>query len=113
MVGPSDESVELTGTTDNADYEEFLDNYSHPFAVQEGEVLQGRVLSVSETEVIVDIGRKSEGLVPASQFPQLDGRPAVKSGDVIEVMLDRSGQPVEGYNQHTHKRAHRLQVWDQ
>jgi small subunit ribosomal protein S1 len=113
MVGPSDEFVELSGTADSADYEAFLDNYSNQIAVHEGEVVHGRVLNVSETEVIVDIGRKSEGLVPASQFPQVEGKPAVKPGDTIEVMLDRSGQPVEGYILLSYERAHRLQIWDQ
>jgi len=37
--------------------------------------------------VIVDIGRKIEGLVPASQFPQTNGLPAVSPGDTVEVML--------------------------
>ena len=74
--------------------------------------MHGHVLSVSEKEVIVDIGRKSEGLVPASQFSLVGGKPAVKPGDVIDVMFDRTGEPVEGYILLSYERAHRLQVWD-
>jgi small subunit ribosomal protein S1 len=116
MVGPSsDEFVEVPEShTDSEDYQAFLEDYSHltsPSA-QEGDVLQGTVLSVSDKEVIVDIGRKIEGLVPASQFPQANGKPAVHAGETIEVMIDRSGQQVEGYILLSHERAHRRQAWE-
>ncbi len=111
MAGPSNEYVELAGTADNADYQAFLDDYSSHFTTN-GEILHGRVLSVSEKEVIVDIGRKIEGLVPAVQFPQVEGKPAVKPGDVIEVMFDRHGEPTEGYILLSYERAHRLQMWE-
>ncbi|MBV9759588.1 MAG: 30S ribosomal protein S1 [Acidobacteriaceae bacterium] len=111
MAGPSDEYVELAGAADDAAYAAFLDDYSSHFPAH-GEVLHGHVLSVSDKEVIVDIGRKTEGLVPASQFPQADGKPAIKTGDVIEVMFDRSGEQVEGYILLSYERAHRIQVWE-
>jgi small subunit ribosomal protein S1 len=112
MAGSSDEYVELAGAADNAAYQAFLDDYSRYFPATNREILHGRVLSVSSKEVIVDIGRKTEGLVPASQFPFVDEKPAVKPGDVIEVMFDRSGEPVEGYILLSYERAHRLQVWE-
>ncbi len=66
-----------------------------------------------EKEVITDIGRKSEGLVPASQFPLIAGKPNVHPGDTIEVgMFDRTGPPVEGYILLSHERAHRRQAWE-
>ncbi len=112
MAGPSDDSVELAGSTDSADYQAFLDDYSSHFTTKDREILLGHVLTVSDKEVIVDIGRKIEGLVPASQFPLVDNKPAVKAGDVIEVMFDRTGEPVEGYILLSYERAHRLQIWD-
>jgi small subunit ribosomal protein S1 len=112
MAGSSDEYLELAGTADNAAYQAFLDDYSSHFPATDREILHGRVLNVSDKEVIVDIGRKTEGLVPASQFPLIEGKPAVKPGDVIEVMFDRSGEQVEGYILLSYERAHRLQVWE-
>jgi small subunit ribosomal protein S1 len=112
MAGPSDDQFEMSGTADSADYQAFLDDYSSPPTHSEGEFLHGTVLSVSEKEVIVDIGRKIEGLVPASQFPLVDGRPNVKPGDVIEVMFDRGGHPVEGYILLSYERAHRRHAWE-
>ncbi|MBV9158625.1 MAG: 30S ribosomal protein S1 [Acidobacteriaceae bacterium] len=112
MAGLSDEYVETPGTVDNNDYQAFLDDYSSHFTPNHHEILHGNVLSVSDKEVIVDIGRKIEGLVPASQFPQIEGKPVVKTGDVIEVMFDRSGEQVEGYILLSYEKAHRLQIWE-
>lgn len=108
-----DEFAELPGAVDSSDdYQTFLETYSSQFTTSDREVLQGQVLKVSEKEVIVDIGRKIEGLVPASQFPQVDGAPSVKAGDTIEVMFDRTGEQVEGYILLSHEKAHRLHIWD-
>lgn len=111
MEGPQDETLELPAS-DSSDYQAFLETYSNQFTTSDREIFQGQVLKVTEKEVIVDIGRKIEGLVPASQFPQANGRPAVSSGDTIEVMFDRSGDQVEGYILLSHEKAHRLHIWD-
>ena len=112
ITGSTDTAVETPANVDNADYQAFLDDYSSQFSSNEGEVLHGHVLTVSDKEVIVDIGRKTEGLVPASQFPWVDGKPAVKAGETIEVMIDRSGNQVEGYILLSYERPHRLHIWE-
>jgi small subunit ribosomal protein S1 len=113
MAGSFDEQVETPGTADNSDYQAFLDDYSSQFTSGGSEQYRGHVLSVTDKEVIVDIGRKIEGLVPASQFPFADGLPAVKRGDVIDVMIDRNGPLVEGYILLSYEKAHRRHVWEQ
>ena len=60
------------------DYEHLLEDYSHFAPPAEGELLEGRVLKVTEKEVIVDFGYKSEGLVPIEQFTQPDGQVQVQ-----------------------------------
>jgi small subunit ribosomal protein S1 len=112
MAGPSDELYEIPGSDPGEDYEALLDDYSQFTSSGEGEVLQGQVLSVSEKEVIVDIGRKSEGLVPASQFPLVDGKPDVHPGDVIEVAIDRGGNQPEGYILLSYERVSRRNAWE-
>lgn len=112
MAVPSDEHVATPGAADDSDYQAFLDGYSSQFTSGEGEAYHGHVLSVSDKEVIVDIGRKIEGLVPATQFPFVDGLPSVKKGDIVEVMIDRTGPPVEGYILLSYERAHRRQIWE-
>jgi small subunit ribosomal protein S1 len=108
----ADKIVDTSGSVDNADYQAFLDEYSSQFVSGKGESLQGHVLSVSDKEVIVDIGRKLEGLVPAAQFPQVEGKPAVQPGETIEVAIDRGGNQVEGYILLSYERPHKLHVWE-
>jgi small subunit ribosomal protein S1 len=112
MAGPLDELYDTAGSGENEDYQALLDDYSQFSRSGEGDLLQGHVLRVSEKEVIVDIGRKIEGLVPASQFPAVEGKPDVKEGDVIEVMIDRSGEQPEGYLLLSYERAHRRHAWE-
>ncbi|MGA3025793.1 MAG: 30S ribosomal protein S1 [Bryobacteraceae bacterium] len=94
------------------DYGQLIDDYSHFAPPAEGEVLQGTVLSVTDKDVIVDFGYKSEGLVPKEQFVLPDGSVHVRAGDVIDVMVDRQGIQPEGYILLSHTRASRLRAWD-
>jgi len=95
-----------------SDYEQLIDDYSHFAPPAEGEVLQGHVLKVTPTEVIVDFGYKSEGLVPIEQFRQPDGSILVNRGDAIDVVIDRKGEEVEGYILLSHEKASRIRAWD-
>ncbi len=94
------------------DYEHLIEDYSHFAPPSEGEVLEGRVLKVTEKEVIVDFGYKSEGLVPIEQFQHPDGHVSVQPGDAIDVMIDRHGPEVEGYILLSHDKASRLRSWE-
>jgi len=89
-----------------------MEDYSHFAPPSEGEVLEGRVLKVTDKEVIVDFGYKSEGLVPIEQFAAPDGHVAVQPGDSIDVMIDRHGPEVEGYILLSHDKASRLRAWE-
>lgn len=93
--------------------EEMLDDYSHFAPPAEGEVLQGYVLKVTANDVIVDFGYKSEGVVPISQIPVVDGKPAVSAGDTIEVMVEKGGTLTpEGYVPLSHRKAQNTKSWD-
>lgn len=112
---PDDPLMEPQVPDNEPDYEQMLDDYAHysHFAPPaEGEILQGHVLSVTDQEVIVDVGYKSEGLVPIDQFRQPDGTVTVQPGDVIDVMVDRGGPQPEGYILLSHEKATRLRSWD-
>ncbi len=113
MAGEADErrpDLPVPGEPD--EYEQFLDDYSHFAPPAEGEVLQGHVLKVTDKEVIVDFGFKSEGLVPIEQFVQADGSVHVQRGDVIDVMVDRQGAEIEGYILLSHEKAARMRAWE-
>src|SRR5690242_4925209 len=104
-------NVEPPVQVNTEDYEHLLDDYSHFVPPSEGAILEGRVLKVTATEVIVDFGSKSEGLVPIEQFREPGGEIHVQSGDVIDVMIDH-GPEVEGYILLSHEKAARLRVWE-
>jgi len=94
------------------DYEHLIEDYSHFAPPSEGELFEGRVLKVTEKEVIVDFGYKSEGLVPIEQFTHAGGQVSIQPGDLIDVMIDRHGPEPEGYVLLSHEKATRLRAWD-
>ncbi|HLH43021.1 MAG TPA: 30S ribosomal protein S1 [Bryobacteraceae bacterium] len=94
------------------DYEHLIEDYGHLTPPSEGELLQGHVVKITPQEVIVDFGYKLEGVVPIEQVRQPDGSIPFKSGDVIDVIVDRHGPQPEGYVLLSHSRASRLRVWD-
>src|SRR5277367_4609025 len=113
MASTADEqNLNSVVSPDEVDYEQLIDDYSHFEPPHEGELLQGRVLRVHPTDVIVDFGYKSEGLVPIEQFTQPDGSVHVQVGDQIDVMVDRQGIQPEGYILLSHQKASRLRSWE-
>src|SRR5262245_21027432 len=90
-----DEGDEMDGRDERAldpeEYERLLDMYDVSFKnFAEGEVVKGIVLQVSESEVIVDVGYKSEGIIPIDEFRDETGKIAVKPGDTVDVLLEKT-----------------------
>ena len=80
-------------------------------APSEDNVIKGTVVKISATHVVVDIGFKSEGLVPIAEATDADGNIKFKPGDEIEVMVQR-GENEEGSVLLSHERAQRVRVWE-
>lgn len=93
-------------------YEQLIDEHSHLAPPAEGELLRGHILKVTDAEVIVDFGYKSEGIVPISQFTGPNGSVEIKPGDEIDVMVDRNAAVVDGYIRLSHDRAVRVRAWE-
>jgi small subunit ribosomal protein S1 len=98
-------------TVDPEEYQHLLEDYSHLAPPSRHEVLDGRVLKVSATGVFIDVGYKSDGFAPLSEFADANGNTTVKAGDVVEVMVE-SGHTSEGYVLLSHEKASRLKIWD-
>jgi small subunit ribosomal protein S1 len=81
-------------------------------AVSEDRVIKGTVLKLTGTHVVVDIGAKSEGMLPLSEVLDPQGNPRFKPGDEIEVMRDK-GEAEEGYINLSHQKAKRIHAWDE
>src|SRR4030095_5543505 len=91
-------------------YGKLLDQYgARRFA--EGEVMKGTVLKITDTDVIVDIGYKSEGIIPKNQFIEPDGTLAVAIGDVIDVLLEDT-EDYDGHIVLSKEKAEKVRIWE-
>jgi small subunit ribosomal protein S1 len=95
---------------ENLGMDQLLDLYTKP-TLAEGEIVKGRVLKITPSDVVVDIGYKSEGLLPASEVTGYDGQVRVKRGDEIEVFIERL-EDSSGYVALSREKAARMRVWD-
>jgi small subunit ribosomal protein S1 len=107
-----DRQIESQSQAADVEYAQLLDDYSHYAPPADGELLHGHVVKITDKEVIVDFGYKSEGLVPIEQVQSSDGTIPFQPGDPIEVMVDHSGERPQGYVLLSHKRASQIRAWD-
>src|SRR5712672_432283 len=80
-------------------------------APSEDNVFKGTVIKITATHVVVDIGFKSEGLVPIAEVTDAQGNIKFEPGQDIEVMVQR-GENEEGSVLLSHERASRVRVWE-
>ena len=97
------------GTTVNVSKEDLDKAYDETLnKVSEHQVVEGTVISADKKEVVVNIGYKSDGIIPASEFRY---NPDLKVGDVVEVCVenaeDKKGQLVL-----SHKKARLSKSWE-
>ena len=93
-------------------YEKLLDAYGGMRTFAEGEVMKGTVLKITPSDVIVDIGYKSEGIISLNEFPSTHGKHSVQIGDVIDVFLEHT----EGHSGHiilSKEKAEKVKVWEE
>ncbi|HAJ78268.1 MAG TPA: 30S ribosomal protein S1, partial [Fibrobacteres bacterium] len=76
--------------------------------IEEGKVVRGKILKITEKEVFVDVNFKSEGILPINEFKDVA---AYKVGDEIEVFLEQV-EDSEGQLILSKSRADFLRVWD-
>jgi small subunit ribosomal protein S1 len=95
------------------DFASVLDSFTAEAAeaVSEDHVLKGTVLKLTSTHVVVDIGAKSEGMLPLAEVLDHQGNPRFKPGDEIDVMRDK-GEAEEGYINLSFLKAQKLRAWD-
>jgi len=111
-TGEPTESVEASETTESTEtMDQLMDQFAVPEPVAaEGEIFDGRVLAVTDAGVIVDVGGKFEGLVPAQEFVDSGSPIEFGAGQTIEV--ERLHSQKDGYVLLSHVRAHRRRVWE-
>src|SRR6188474_2730594 len=98
---------------DPEEYARLLDIYDNSFRnIAEGEVVKGTVLKVTASEVIVDVGYKSEGIIPVDEFVDETGQISVQPGDTVDVLLERT-EDREGYVVLSREKAEKMKIWDE
>jgi len=80
--------------------------------LKENEIVKGVVVQVTKDYAVIDIGYKSEGQVPISEFGLSDGKPNVKAGDPVEVLLE-SRENDTGMVVLSKEKADKMRIWDE
>lgn len=97
------------GTNVNANCDDLAKMYDETLnKVSEHQVTEGTVISIDKKEVIVNIGYKSDGIIPASEFRY---NPDLKIGDKVEVYVENQ-EDRKGLLVLSHKKARLTQSWD-
>ena len=80
--------------------------------VQEGEVVKGRIVSITKDFVMVDIGYKSEGQIPIHEFTTPEGEVTAKVGEDVEALME-SREDEEGALMLSKNKASKIKVWEE
>lgn len=97
-------------TISSEDYENLLEHYQ--FNAKEltpGKIVKGKVVKVTPNHVIIDVGFKSEGIIPIEDFDEDKDKSSLHPGDVVEAVLERSDLK-EGYLLLSQKKAQALRA---
>ncbi|HEY8460381.1 MAG TPA: 30S ribosomal protein S1 [Blastocatellia bacterium] len=112
--------LELSAETSDSDGEFSMEDFgkilaeheqSHRSEISEGEVVKGRVVKISDQNVIIDVGFKSEGIVAISEFKDGD-QITINPGDEVDVYVKQL-ENAEGYVELSRADAVRMQSWEQ
>jgi small subunit ribosomal protein S1 len=106
----SDDDEEPRAAGD-VDFGQLLDQFEQEQAsLQEGEVVRGTVVGISERGVVIDFGYKSEGIVNPAEFSE-NGVLSVKPGDEVDVLV-KSMETADGLPVLSRADAVRMKAWD-
>jgi small subunit ribosomal protein S1 len=108
---PDYEDADFAAALANFDREQAVESATAQSLTAEEVVVTGTVVKITDKHMVVDIGLKSEGLIPLDQVLDLHGAPKFQIGDPIEVVVEREEQHGGGYIV-SHEKALRHKVWD-
>ncbi|MFL6200738.1 MAG: 30S ribosomal protein S1 [Thermoanaerobaculia bacterium] len=105
MTAESDEELS------REEYQKLLEMYDDSMRnLTEGEIVPGRVIGITSNSVIIDVGYKSEGLVPIEEFLDRDGNVTVSEGEEVDVLLEKT-EDLEGHVLLSRTKAQRMRRW--
>src|SRR5215471_198672 len=108
---PPHAEVEEESRPAGEDFGQLLDQFEQEQStLQEGEVVRGTVIGITERGVVIDFGYKSEGIVNQNEFMD-NGQLTVKPGDEVDVLV-KNMETGEGFPLLSRADAVRLRAWD-
>ena len=108
---PEDDRVaELGG---NESFAELFESFEANQNFKIGDIVTGRVLSITKDYVVVDIGYKSEGQIPIQEFRDAEGALTIAEGDQVEVYVDLAEDDDDALVELSKDKAEKLRIWDQ
>ncbi|MCB9541780.1 MAG: 30S ribosomal protein S1 [Myxococcales bacterium] len=110
-VPEDDASKSSTGKGES--FADLFEQYQANQRFKVGDIVNGRVLSVTKDFVVVDIGYKSEGQIPIGEFRDDDGNVTVEEGDTVEVYVDQADEDDDALVELSKDKAEKLRIWDQ
>ncbi|MEJ2518950.1 MAG: S1 RNA-binding domain-containing protein [Desulfuromonadales bacterium] len=109
MVDSNDKTNNETEEMDmEQDFETLFENSMQELHV--GDVVSGTIVQVNDDNVVVDVGYKSEGVIPLAEFKDEEGNIDVKVGDEIDVLFERR-ENESGLIGLSKEKADRQKVW--
>jgi small subunit ribosomal protein S1 len=109
-ANPDDDDEQRAGS--DVDFGQLLEQFEQEQAsLQEGEVVRGTVVGISERGVVIDFGYKSEGIVNPAEFTE-NGVLAVKAGDEVDVLV-KNMETADGLPILSRADAVRMKAWDE
>ncbi len=102
--------ADITADLNNESFSELLDQSFQEMASIEGSVVSGTVLSIEKDMILIDVGLKSEGRVPLREFSNNEDEIQIKSGDTVEVYIERL-EDINGHAVLSREKARREESW--
>jgi small subunit ribosomal protein S1 len=107
---PDYDAADFAAALANFDREQAAETAAAQNLTAEEVVVTGTVVKITDKHVVVDIGLKSEGLIPLEQVLDLEGNPKFKAGDSVDVVVEHE-EPEGGYLV-SYEKALRHKIWD-
>ena len=90
--------------------ESMEDVYASTFQIKDGEIVNGTIVGFESDFILVDVGYKSEGLVPRLEFPSRGSE--LNIGDPVEVFVENC-EDEDGVLVLSKEKANRIKIWDE
>ena len=103
--------IQTTQKQSSSEFAKLFESTAAKTPIEEGNIIKGKVVKITDDFVILDIGFKSEGQIPKNEFKNAQGQLTVQEGDEVEVLLENI-EDDNGMIRLSKERADALKAWD-